>query len=94
MLLTVQQNAEGMGLSGAAAVLIFLLLNPHFVLGQTKVPEARPDRSQPLVELQHGVVIESVAKNSAAEKAGMRPDRKSTRLNSSHEFVSRMPSSA
>ena len=28
------------------------------------------------------------------QKLGLRSDRKSTRLNSSHEFVSRMPSSA
>ena len=34
------------------------------------------------------------AEGASVILAGRNPDRKSTRLNSSHEFVSRMPSSA
>jgi CHAT domain-containing protein len=72
MLVAWQRNVGGMRLA-AATVLIFLLLNPHFFVGQSTVQEAAQSRPQPLAEVQHGVVIESVGKNSAAETAGMRP---------------------
>ena len=43
-----------------------------------------------------GAVVDHVASGSEADAALLtnNEDRKSTRLNSSHEFVSRMPSSA
>ena len=47
------------------------------------------------VPLQLGAVSESVEVSAGAELVEtQQKDRKSTRLNSSHEFVSRMPSSA
>ena len=39
-------------------------------------------------------VISFAGGNTGVQMGGWTPDRKSTRLNSSHEFVSRMPSSA
>ena len=46
-----------------------------------------------LVE-DEALVRESMAQNTNWEKFGFAPDRKSTRLNSSHLWLSRMPSSA
>ena len=39
-------------------------------------------------------MLDSFTDRSTAKAKEIREDRKSTRLNSSHEFVSRMPSSA
>ena len=47
-----------------------------------------------IVDDTPGVVIVSAFDNVRRETARLALDRKSTRLNSSHEFVSRMPSSA
>ena len=61
-------------------------------LGQ-KMREARKKKDltqQELADLSH-VSVKQIAN---IEKGKMNPDRKSTRLNSSHEIPSRMPSSA
>ena len=73
------------------AIIVKLLMNPD-------VPAAKAP--QLIIELQamssKFAVMSSVYSTIAKDKAGTvnNKDRKSTRLNSSHEWISRMPSSA
>ena len=48
----------------------------------------------PMSDHLRGAGVDILEGWSAERLAQLKPDRKSTRLNSSHEFVSRMPSSA
>jgi S1-C subfamily serine protease len=53
------------------AVSLLLMVFPSYILSQTTTPKntiAKPEL------IQRGVVVEEVAKHSAAEKAGLRED--------------------
>ena len=63
----------------------------------THLSQAQYERFQRIMTMRHAKSKSAVARlliNLGIEAYEANPDRKSTRLNSSHEFVSRMPSSA
>ena len=79
-----------------------LIVGFEVILEKIPEPKARATRAKSLLELSpfqplerdFAFVVESTAKAADIVRAAQNVDRKSTRLNSSHEFVSRMPSSA
>ena len=68
-----------------------LSLNADLKPGQVLTIPAAP---KPATKAPAKAAPKAGAKSAPAEPAAPAPDRKSTRLNSSHEWISRMPSSA
>ena len=72
--------------------------NTDCIEGMKEYPDKYFDLA--IVDIEYGIGASkpSVKPNTVVQKNGsvlsVKQDRKSTRLNSSHEFVSRMPSSA
>ena len=74
---------------GAVGVLLVVL-----VLGRLAAPALAGDLLIDLSLRSPGLLSLPVVGDIVVERLGARIDRKSTRLNSSHEWISRMPSSA
>ena len=73
-----------------AAIIVFLAAIPYLIQHGASKPSYHIFQSEPS-QLRH---ISGIVKGSLARDSASIIDRKSTRLNSSHEIPSRMPSSA
>ena len=86
-------NIEVTGESGSGLVKV-LMTCKHDVKRVTIDPSLLADDKDMIEDLVAAAFNDAVRKAAETSEAKMSKDRKSTRLNSSHEWISRMPSSA
>ena len=60
----------------------------------TKAAATKATKAKAAESAAHEILMVAAANGETLSVAKAKPDRKSTRLNSSHEWISRMPSSA
>ena len=72
----------------------FRMLQPGYFYWEITAPDQQVFFSDGRTLTHYDIDLEQAVIQPAGDISGVNPDRKSTRLNSSHSSVSRMPSSA